>query len=113
MTTKSQEKIIKILLLLTEIVKPKDEQPGKQSDAANMSELESEKSAEQRRNQWGQGLKVLTSNQMHSRLPIALAQWKAGNNSQKLINEIKQLLHSLYRSKKLNKTIYNHLINAI
>ena len=51
MTTKSQEKIVKILLLLTEIVKPKDEQPDKQSDAANMSELESEKSAEQRRNQ--------------------------------------------------------------
>ena len=51
MTTRSQEKIVKILLLLTEIVKPKDEQPDKQSDAANMFELESEKSAEQRRNQ--------------------------------------------------------------
>ena len=50
---------------------------------------------------------------MLSRLPIALAQLKAGNNSQKLINEIRQLLYSLYRSKKLTKTIYNNLINII
>ena len=64
-------------------------------------------------NQSGQGLKILTPDQMLSRLPITLAQLKAGNNSQKLINEIRQLLYSLYRSKKLTKTIYNHLINAI
>ena len=50
---------------------------------------------------------------MLSRLPISLAQVKAGNNSQKLKNEIQQLLHSLYRSKKLSKTIYKHLMNAI
>ena len=66
-----------------------------------------------KQNQQGQGLKILTPNQMLSRLPITLAQLKAGNNSQKLINEIRQLLYSLYRSKKLTKTIYNHLINAI
>ena len=59
------------------------------------------------------GLKILTPNQMLSRLPITLVKLKAGNNSQKLINEIRQLLHSLYRSKKLTKTIYNNLINAI
>ena len=46
---------------------------------------------------------------MSSRLPITLAQLKAGNNSEKLKNEIRQLLHSLYRSKKLRKTIYKHL----
>ena len=63
--------------------------------------------------QEGKGLKILTPDQMLSRLPITLAQLKAGNNSQKLINEIRQLLYSLYRSKKLTKTIYNHLINAI
>ena len=40
---------------------------------------------------------------MISRLRITLAQWKAGNKSQKLINEIRQLLYSLYRSKKINK----------
>ena len=48
---------------------------------------------------------------MLSRLPIA--QLKTGNNSQKIKNEIRQLLYSLYCSEKLSKTIYNHLINAI
>ena len=50
---------------------------------------------------------------MLTRLPITLAQLKAGNNSEKLKNEIRQLLYSLYRSKKLTKTIYNSLINTI
>ena len=66
-----------------------------------------------KQNQLGQGLKIPTPDQMLSRLPITLAQLKAGNNSQKLINEIRQVLHSSYRSKKLTKIIYNHLINAI
>ena len=48
--------------------------------------------------QQGQGLKILTPNQMLSRLPISLAQLKAGNNSEKLKNRIRQLLYSLYRS---------------
>ena len=64
-----------------------------------MPELESQKSAEERRNQQGKGLKIPTPDQMLSRLPIILAQLKAGNNSQKLINEIRQLLYSLYSSK--------------
>ena len=64
-------------------------------------------------NQSGQGLKILTPNQMLSRLPIALAQLKAQNNSEKLKNEIRELLYSLYRSKNLTKTIYNNLINNI
>ena len=50
-------------------------------------------------NQSGQGLKIQTPNQMLSRLPIFLAQLKAGNNSEKLKNEVRQLLHSLHRSK--------------
>ena len=78
-----------------------------------MPELESEKSAAKRRNQQGQGLKILSPDQMFSRLPITLAQLKAGNNSQKLINEIRQLLYSLYGSKKLTKAIYNNLIDII
>ena len=56
-----------------------------------------------RQNQEGQGLKILTPNQMLSRLPISLAQLKAGNNSEKLKNEIRQLLYYLYHSKKLTK----------
>ena len=58
-------------------------------------------------NRWqqGQGLKILTPNQMLIRLPITLAQLKAGNNSEKLKNEIRQLLYSLYRSKNLTKQL--------
>ena len=62
-----------------------------------------------KQNQSGQGLKILTPDQMLSRLPITLAQLKAGNNSLRLKNEIRQLLYSLYRSKKSTKTNYNHL----
>ena len=62
-----------------------DEQP----DTTEIPELESGKFAAQRRNQEGQGLKILTPNQMLSSLPITLAQLKARNNSEKLKNEIK------------------------
>ena len=70
-----------------------------------MPDLESEESAAK-----GQGLKILTPNQILSRLPISLAQLKAGDNSEKLKNEIWQILYSLYRSKKLTKQIYKSLI---
>ena len=64
-------------------------------------------------NQQGKGIKILTPNQMLSRLPITLAQLKAGNNSEKLKNEIRQLLHSLYHSKNMTKLVYNNLIKPI
>ena len=64
-------------------------------------------------NQLGLGLKTLMPNQMLCRLPISLAQLKAGNNSEKLKNEIRQLLYSLYRSKKLTKQLYKSLIDII
>ena len=105
--------MIKILWLLKKIIKPNNKKVDEQSDTTNMLELESEESAEQRRNQQGKGFKILTPNQMLSRLPISLAQLKAGNNSEKLKNEIKQLLYSLYRSKKLIKKIYKSFINII
>ena len=63
--------------------------------------------------QRGLGLKILTPDQMLSRLPIILAQLNAGNNSEKLKNEIRQLLYSLYRSEKLTKQIYKSLIDTI
>ena len=66
-----------------------------------------------KKTQSGQGLKILTPNQMLSRLPITLAQLKAGNNSEKLKNEIRQLLYSLYRSKKLTKQLYKSLVDII
>ena len=64
------------------------------------------------RNRRREGLKLLTPDQILSRLSISLTQLKAGNNSEKPKNEIGQLLYSLYRSKKLNKTIYNNSVNT-
>ena len=58
-------------------------------------------------------LKILTPNQMLKRLPIALAQVKAGNNSESLLNEIRQIVYSLYRSKEITKKVYNNIINSI
>ena len=75
------------------------QESDEQSDTTNMLELESEESAEQNKKQKGVGLKILTPDQMLSRLSITLVQLKAGNNSQKLIHETRKLLYSLYRSK--------------
>ena len=61
----------------------------------------------------GKSLKILTWNQILSRLPITLAQLKAGINSEKLKNEIRQLFYSLYRSKKLTKQLYKSLVDII
>ena len=61
----------------------------------------------------GEGLKILTNKQMLNRLHILLAQIQAGNNSKSLKNELRQILHSLYRSKALTKTVYNNLIKVI
>ena len=58
-------------------------------------------------------LKILIPNQMLKRLPIALAQVKAGNNSESLLNEIRQIVYSLYRSKEITKKVYNNIINSI
>ena len=63
--------------------------------------------------QFGKGLKILTPNQMLKRLPIALAQINAGNNSESLLNEIRQIVYSLYRSKEITKKVYNNIINSI
>ena len=63
--------------------------------------------------QKGEGLKILTPNQMLKRLPIALAQIKAGNDSESLLNEIRQIVYSLYRSKEITKNVYNNIINSI
>ena len=65
------------------------------------------------RKQQGLGLKILIPNQMLSRLPIYLAQLKAENNSEKIKNEIRQILYSLYRSTKLTKQIYKSLVDII
>ena len=61
----------------------------------------------------GKGLKILTPKQMLQRLPIALAQVKAGNNSQNLLNEIRQISYSLYQSKEITKKIFNNLMKSL
>ena len=80
-------------------------------DIRDMPDLESEENAEKR--QKAHGLKIMTPSQLITILPILLAQKQAGNNSQKQNNEIRQIIYSLYRSKNLSKTVYNHLINNI
>ena len=61
----------------------------------------------------GSGLKILTPKQMLSRLPIVLAEIQAGNNSKQLKNEARQLIYSLYESKKISKKLCNVLIKKL
>ena len=63
--------------------------------------------------QEGEELKILTPNQMLKKLPMALAQVKAGNNSDSLLNELRQIFYSLYRSKEITKKVYNNIISSL
>ena len=63
--------------------------------------------------QKGKGLKILTPKQILQRLPISLAQVKAGNTSENLLNEIRQIMHSLYQAKKITKKLCSNLMNSI
>ena len=61
----------------------------------------------------GTGLTILTPKQMLQRLSIALAQIKAGNNSKSLLNEIRQIVYSLYQAREITKIVYNNIIKSI
>ena len=61
----------------------------------------------------GTALKILLPKQMLQRMPIALAQVKAGNNSESLLDEIRQIVYSLYQSKQITKKVYNNIIKSI
>ena len=61
----------------------------------------------------GTGLKILTPKQILQRLPMALTQVKAGNNLQRLLNEIRQIRYSLYQSKEITKQVYNNIIKSM
>ena len=63
--------------------------------------------------QKGTRLKILTLNQMLQRLPIALSQVKAGNNSESLLNEIRKIFYSLYQSKEITKKFCDNITNSI
>ena len=58
-------------------------------------------------------LKILTPKKMLQRLPIALAQVKAGNNSENLLNEVRKIVYSLYQSEEITKKVYNNIIKSI
>ena len=61
----------------------------------------------------GEGLRILTPKLMLQRLPIALAEVQAGNNSENLLNEIRQMIYSLYQSKEITKKVYNRIIKSL
>ena len=61
----------------------------------------------------GKGLKTLTPNKLLTKLPILLAQIKAGNNSYKLKNEIRQILYLSYQHNKITKEVYNNLFKSL
>ena len=98
---------------LKEEIKKMSEEEKEIEDPESIVEIVEEILKFNEQNQQGKGLKILTPNQMLSRLPITLAQLKAGNNSEKLKNEIRQLLYSLYCSKNMTKQVYNNLIKHI
>ena len=78
------------------------------------SKIRSEALYESKQNETeGKGLKVLTPKQMIQRLPIVLAQVKAGNNSEDLLNEIRQIVYSLYQAKEITRKVCNNLMNSL
>ena len=85
---------------------------SQEGEGANeMSRVNASERSEQ--SEWNERPKILTPNQMLKRLPIALTQVKAGNNSESLLNEIRQIVYSLYQSKEITKKVYNNIINSI
>ena len=80
-------------------------------DAGYKAKLDETKQEE--KEQRAAGLKILTPKQILQRLPIALAQGEAGNNSESLLNGIRQIAYSLYQSKEITKKVYNNIIKSI
>ena len=85
---------------------PENENPNKVIDII-------EKILDFNKQQEGRRLEILRSKQMLQRLPIALAQVKAGNTFEPLLNEIRQIIYSLYQAKEITKKIYNNIMNPI
>ena len=59
------------------------------------------------------GLKILTPEQILQRLPMALTQVKAGDTSENVLNEIRQIIHSWYRAKEIAEKVYNNIMNSV
>ena len=78
------------------------------------SKIRSEAIYKSKQNETGRkGLKILTPKQMLQRLPISLAQVKAGNNSERLLNENREIVYSSYQSKQITKKVCNNIIKFI
>ena len=61
----------------------------------------------------GEGLKILTPKQMLQRLPKAFPQVKAANTSENLLNEIRQIIYSLYQAKEITKKVHNNIMSSM
>ena len=80
----------------------------------NYSKIRSEALYKSKENKTkGKGLKTLTPKQMLRRLLTALAQVKASNNSENLLNETRQIIYSLYQSKEITKKVYDNLMKSL
>ena len=82
-------------------------------DDYSLMMAEAKNKSKQNNTTTGTGLKIFTPKQMLQRLPIALAQVKAGNNSENLLNEIRQIIYLLYQSKEITKKVYNNLMKSL
>ena len=89
-------------------VKEESTDKEKSVDLSDVPSLEDDEEVKQ-----GKVLKILTPNKLLTRLPILLVQIKAGNDSDKLKNEIKQILYLLYEHNKITKKLYNNLIKSL
>ena len=78
-----------------------------------MSEAKNQANRENHKATKGKGLKILTPEQMLQRIPKALVQVKPGNNSESLLNEIRQIVYYLYQSKEIIKKVYDNIIKSI
>ena len=96
-----------MILKAKKLAKEKEGTGASKTSRANASE----RSEQSEWNERSERVTILTPNQMLKRLPIA--QIKAGNNSQSLLNEIRQIVYSLYRSKEITKNVYNNIIKSI
>ena len=101
------------LKVLKEEIKKMPEKEKEIEDPELIVEIVEEILKLNEQNQQGEGITILTPNQMLSRLPISLTQLQAGNNSEKVKIEIRQLFYSFYRSKNMTKQVYNNLIKPI
>ena len=109
----TQDKKLSIYLMITQDLDLKLFMKQKKNEA-KQDETKQDETKKDETKQDGTGLKVLTCKQILRELPIALAQVKAYNNSERLLNEIRQIVYYLYQSKeKITKNVYNSMIKSI